>query len=80
MRDLKNNPQDLAIISAVVTLGSGLKLQVVAEGVETKQQLELLQSLQSEQMQGYFFSPPLNVEGATRFLTNPQKYLSTTIQ
>ncbi len=80
VRDLKNNPQDLAIIAAVVTLGSGFKLQVVAEGVETKQQLELLQSLQSEQMQGYFFSPPLNVEDATRFLTNPQAFFSTMIE
>jgi diguanylate cyclase (GGDEF)-like protein/PAS domain S-box-containing protein len=75
VRDLQNNPQDLAIISAVVTLGNGFELQVVVEGVETKQQLELLQSLQSEQMQGYLFSPPLNVEQATHFLSNPVEYL-----
>ncbi|MBW4576677.1 MAG: EAL domain-containing protein [Aphanothece sp. CMT-3BRIN-NPC111] len=71
VRELMDNPQDTAIISAVITLGRGLNLRVVAEGVETKEQLELLRSLQCEQMQGYLFSPPLRVEDATQFL---QKY------
>ncbi|MFB2922986.1 EAL domain-containing protein [Aerosakkonema funiforme] len=71
VRDLKDNPQDIAIISAMITLGRGLNLKVVAEGVETREQLELLRSLQSEEMQGYLFSQPLAVEEATNLLHNP---------
>lgn len=76
VRNLKNDPQDLAIISAVVMLGNGFNLQVVAEGVETEEQLKLLQNLQCEKMQGYFFSKPLSTEDATIFLTSPLKYLN----
>jgi len=71
VRDLKDNPQDIAIISAMITLGRGLNLKVVAEGVETREQLELLRSLQSEEMQGYLFSHPLAAEEATNLLHNP---------
>lgn len=71
VRDLTDKPEDTAIISAVITLGRGLNLKVVAEGVETREQLELLRSLQSEEMQGYLFSQPLTAEDATKFLDNP---------
>jgi diguanylate cyclase (GGDEF)-like protein/PAS domain S-box-containing protein len=68
VRGLKNVPQDIAIISAVIILGNGFNLRVVAEGVETKEQLDLLTSLNCEEMQGYFFSKPLPVGEATQFL------------
>ena len=77
VRELKNVPQDLAIISAVITLGKGFNLQVVAEGIETQEQLNLLKDLQCEIMQGYFFSHPLPVDEATNFLiTTSQQGLS----
>lgn len=68
VRELKNNQEDLAIISAILILGKGLNLEVVAEGVETEDQLNLLRDLKCEQMQGYFFSKPLKVSEATLFL------------
>lgn len=68
VKDLKNEPEDIAIISAVVTLGKGFNLQVVAEGIETLEQLQLLKELQCEIMQGYYFSHPLSVEHATNFI------------
>jgi len=68
VRDLKNEPSDLAIISAVVTLGKGFNLQVVAEGIENQEQAKLLKKLHCEVMQGYFFSHPLPVEDATSFI------------
>jgi diguanylate cyclase (GGDEF)-like protein/PAS domain S-box-containing protein len=68
IQDLSNDPQDLAIISALVSLGRGFNLRVVAEGVETEQQIELLRSLHCEQMQGYWFSRPLNAEDTTKLL------------
>lgn len=69
VNNLKDNPKDTAIISAVIALGHSFKVRVVAEGVETQQQLELLRSLQCEEMQGYRFSLPLKAEEATKFLS-----------
>jgi diguanylate cyclase (GGDEF)-like protein/PAS domain S-box-containing protein len=68
VHDLKNDPKDLAIISALVSLGRGFNLRVVAEGVETQQQIELLRSLECEQMQGFWFSHPLTAEDASQWL------------
>lgn len=68
IRDLHNKPEDRAIISAVIVLGQGFNLRVIAEGVETHQQLELLRSLNCQEMQGYWFSRPLSAEDATQFL------------
>ncbi|MGK7874159.1 MAG: EAL domain-containing protein [Xenococcaceae cyanobacterium] len=67
VQDLRDDLQNKAIISAVIALGRALNLRVIAEGVETPQQLELLQSLQCEEMQGYLFSKPLPVEDFTKF-------------
>ncbi|MGF1542499.1 MAG: EAL domain-containing protein [Pleurocapsa sp.] len=68
IQELKNDPKDLAIVSALVELGRGFNLRVVAEGVETKQQIELLRSLKCEQMQGFWFSRPLAAEETTKLL------------
>ncbi|AFZ46388.1 diguanylate cyclase/phosphodiesterase with PAS/PAC sensor(s) [Cyanobacterium stanieri PCC 7202] len=68
VRELKNKKEDLAIISAVVTLGKGMNLQVVAEGIENDEQLKLLVDLNCRQMQGYYFSKPMNAKDATSFL------------
>lgn len=68
VQELTNQPQDLAVISALIELGKGFDLRVVAEGVETRQQIELLRSLDCEQMQGFWFSRPLNAEEATKLL------------
>ncbi|MDJ0688251.1 MAG: EAL domain-containing protein [Xenococcaceae cyanobacterium MO_188.B32] len=68
IKELKNNPQDLAIVSALVELGKGFNLRVVAQGVENRQQIEILRNAQCEQMQGFWFSRPLAAEDATKLL------------
>lgn len=68
VHNLTDSAADLAIITAIVTLGHGLQLNVVAEGVETLEQVERLRSLHCEEMQGYWFSRPLTAEEATQFL------------
>jgi diguanylate cyclase (GGDEF)-like protein/PAS domain S-box-containing protein len=70
IRDLAVDPYDRAITTAVIALGHGLNLSVVAEGVETKEQIDCLQSLQCEEMQGDFCSPSLSAENATELLRN----------
>lgn len=68
IQELKNDPKDLAIISALVELGRGFNLRVVAEGVETQEQIKLLRSIQCNQMQGFWFSRPLAAEEAGKLL------------
>ena len=51
------------IVQAIITLANILDLDVVAEGIETSQQLDLLQAFKCKLGQGFFFSRPLNVEG-----------------
>jgi diguanylate cyclase (GGDEF)-like protein/PAS domain S-box-containing protein len=58
IRDLPKSKQSLAILRAVVGLGSSLNIATTAEGVETAHQLELLRSEGCTEVQGYFFSRP----------------------
>jgi len=69
VRDIETDPEDAAIIHAVVAMGHSLDLQVTAEGVETRGQLEALARLGCDEYQGYLFSHPLpEAEVAVRFL------------
>jgi diguanylate cyclase len=57
--DLTTRADDASIVQAIVSLAHSLRLKVVAEGVETVEQLKFLQSVGCDQYQGYHFSPPL---------------------
>jgi EAL domain-containing protein (putative c-di-GMP-specific phosphodiesterase class I) len=59
VKDLSFDPNDTAIATAVIALGHSLNLSILAEGVETEQQLEVLRQLGCDKMQGYLFSEPL---------------------
>lgn len=65
-----NDSQNAGIINAILTLGKGFNLRVVAEGVETEAQKDCLRSFQCEQIQGYLSSPPLPAQEATQLLRN----------
>ncbi len=59
IRDISVDRDDAAIVRAIIGLAHNLRLRVVAEGVETEQQLEFLRSLESDEYQGYYCSRPL---------------------
>jgi EAL domain-containing protein (putative c-di-GMP-specific phosphodiesterase class I) len=63
-----DDEDDAAIVAAIVQLARTLRLQVVAEGVETEAQLGLLRSLGCGRAQGYLFSRPLPAEEVRRQL------------
>jgi len=62
LADVTTNPEDKALVSAMIYLAHEFGLQVVAEGVEAQEQLDLLTSLNCDHYQGYFFSRPVKVE------------------
>ena len=59
VNDITDDPDDEAIIRAIIAMGQTLKLKVIAEGVENHQQLVLLQAMGCDSYQGFFFSKPL---------------------
>ncbi|MCU0532804.1 MAG: EAL domain-containing protein [Hydrococcus sp. Prado102] len=73
VRDLTEDSRDTAIVSAAIALGRGLNLRVIAEGVETQQQADLLRTLQCEAIQGYWLSKPLKAEDLINFLACREK-------
>jgi predicted signal transduction protein with EAL and GGDEF domain len=59
IRDLSQDSEDRAITQAIVTMGKSLQLNVVVEGVETEEQMAFLQSGACDEMQGFYFSHPI---------------------
>jgi EAL domain-containing protein (putative c-di-GMP-specific phosphodiesterase class I) len=59
VRDLTTDPDDAGIVTAVIAMGRSLHMRVVAEGVETREQLAILQEHGCPQGQGYYFSRPV---------------------
>jgi diguanylate cyclase (GGDEF)-like protein len=60
--EMTQSPEGLALVSTIISLARGLKLKVVAEGVETEEQFRLLRLLACDEMQGFFFSRPIPAE------------------
>ncbi|HEX7294213.1 MAG TPA: bifunctional diguanylate cyclase/phosphodiesterase, partial [Pyrinomonadaceae bacterium] len=78
--DVTTNKDDAAIAKAIVMMGHALDVTVIAEGVETPQQLEYLTSLGCDYMQGYLFSPPLSKESFTELLMEQLRVTSPTVE
>ncbi|NNM82593.1 MAG: EAL domain-containing protein, partial [Burkholderiales bacterium] len=62
VRDLSTDPKDMALSEAIIVMAHKLGLKVVAEGVETLEQKNLLVSAGCDYAQGYLFSPPVTAE------------------
>jgi len=59
VQDVATNPDDAAIAGAVVAMAHSMGLRVVAEGVETTEQLHFLRKMNCDEVQGYFLAPPV---------------------
>ena len=66
--NMKENREYAAVTQAIVTLAQNLGMDVVAEGVETPEQVAQLQALETDYAQGYYFARPLSPEDAAAFL------------
>ena len=70
VRDATSDQDDAALVMAIVTLAHNLRLKVIAEGVETEDQLLLLRKLECENGQGFLFSTPLGGQKLDQFIAN----------
>ena len=59
VRQITTSPAETSIVTAIISMGRSLGLRVVAEGVETQEELAFLQAQECEEAQGYYFSHPL---------------------
>jgi len=59
IQDITQDKSDEALVTSIITISKNLGLSVIAEGVETKEQLQILQKYQCEYVQGYYFSKPV---------------------
>ena len=62
VRDVTDDPDDAEIVKAIIAMAHSLRMDVVAEGVETRDQLRFLRKLSCEEIQGYLFSRPLPLD------------------
>ena len=77
VQQLDNSSQDLAIATALIELGKGFNLRVVAEGVENQKQVDLLNDLNCQQMQGFWFGRPLEASEASKLLSIDELDIAT---
>jgi len=68
VRDIDNSPSDAIIVETIIIMARHLGMNVVAEGVETRQQFDFLTEKGCQIYQGYYFSHPLNKAGITKYL------------
>jgi diguanylate cyclase (GGDEF)-like protein/PAS domain S-box-containing protein len=77
IRDVGSNADDAVIVQTIISLAHGLKLKVVAEGVETAAQLDFLSNKGCDEIQGYYFARPQPAEDCTRALIEGRRLQRT---
>ena len=73
VQDLEKNPDTAAIIKAIIALAKSLQLKVIAEGIETKNQVNFLKQNHCDYGQGYYFSPAVDADSFMDFSKNKLK-------
>ncbi len=70
VHDLTTDTDDAVIVSTIISMAHSLKLKVIAEGVETAEQLAFLKQQGCDEIQGYYFSQPVSAEKFTKLLSS----------
>lgn len=77
VRSLPHDDSDIAIVGAIVALAQSLNMKVIAEGVETIDQLEILKDKNCMEMQGYYFSRPCHFDDLKLLLDDPEPFMGS---
>ena len=75
VRHMTSNSEDAIIVSTVISMGNSLKKLIIAEGVETQEQYELLRAQECDEGQGFYFCPPQGSEAITSLLMVESSFL-----
>lgn len=75
IRDIPIDTDDMAISKAVIALGASLGLTVIAEGVENVEQADFLRHVGCDEVQGYLYSRPIDIDAIEQYLTEPKNSL-----
>jgi len=78
--DITHDANDAAIVTSIIALAHNLKLAVIAEGVETAEQLDYLRSRGCDEMQGYYFSKPLPADDFEQLLRQRRALPAPTLE
>ncbi len=68
VQDIETSPDDTAIINAIIAMAQSLKLNIIAEGVETQEQLNFLKTRECNIAQGYYFYKPMSAQSFERLI------------
>ncbi|NIK76271.1 diguanylate cyclase (GGDEF)-like protein/PAS domain S-box-containing protein [Paenibacillus castaneae] len=75
IREITENNNDRAIVSTIIAMAQHLNMEVIAEGIETKEQLDILTDNSCKKIQGYYFSKPLSVVDVEKAYFIPERVL-----
>jgi len=73
VRDVATNADDATIVGTIIHMGKSLKMDVVAEGVETQEQLNFLQQMDCNYVQGLLFGEPMSSEKYLQLLLSQEE-------
>ncbi len=73
VNEIHSSEESHSVCKAIVALGHGLGMKVVAEGVENQEQLQLLHMMDCDQIQGFFFAKPMSAGAVSAFIRNRQQ-------
>ncbi len=76
VRDITTDDSDAQIVETIILMARNLGIGVVAEGVETREQLEVLKGFNCEKVQGFYYSKPLPLEKLVEFLRKSERSCS----
>jgi EAL domain-containing protein (putative c-di-GMP-specific phosphodiesterase class I) len=76
IREIISDPSDRAIVSAIVNLAHSLRMEVVAEGVETAEQLDCVRAVGCDAIQGYYFGKPMAATQFENFISKGQRIVA----
>jgi len=74
VKDMIHNPDAAEIVRAIVALGKGLQMGLIAEGIETEAQLSQIKAHGCHEIQGYYFSPPVSADELELRLRQPNSW------